>query len=100
MGPNPIMQARSDFYDDDSIMYTYVCVCASVCTFIFFGVSNTFIRIYLLLFGALSVHSFAFSQIPVIKWNFLIYFRKMWVILSKNINVCIHIAGANNRRVE
>lgn len=26
MGPNPIMQARSDFYDDDSIMYTYVCV--------------------------------------------------------------------------
>lgn len=26
MGPNPIIQARSDFYDDDSIMYTYKCV--------------------------------------------------------------------------
>lgn len=34
MGPNPIMQARSDFYDDDSIMYTNVCVRVYVRSFL------------------------------------------------------------------
>lgn len=86
MGPNPIMQARSDFYDDDSIIctHTHTRIFPLVCRLLSFSFFICWCLVrYLRSFVCLSANRCH-------RTKFLIYFWKMWVILSKNMYLYIY----------